>query len=199
MIFVNSMSDLFHENVPLSFISNVFDVITRAPRHIFQILTKRSRRLRTVGHLLPWPHDVWMGVSVEESEFMSRVDDLRRTPAKVKFVSFEPLLGPIGKIDLKGIDWVIVGGESGPGARPIQVGWVDCIRDQCLAAEVPFFFKQWGGVNRKKGGRLLHGRTWDELPTSGDIGDRRLYQPRNDSSQERLPLEFASPPSESRA
>lgn len=166
MIFVNSMSDLFHEDVPLSFIRSVFDVMARASWHTFQILTKRSGRLRNLCHLLPWPDNVWMGVSVEAREFVPRVDALRKTPAKVKFVSFEPLLGPMGTLDLTAINWVIVGGESGPGARPMSVRWVESIRDQCSVAGVPFFFKQWGGANKRKAGRLLEGRTWDELPAS---------------------------------
>jgi protein gp37 len=181
MIFVNSMSDLFHENVPASFISSVFDVMRRCSRHTFQILTKRSARLCNLHHLLPWPHNVWMGVSIENSDYMSRVEDLRKTPAQVKFVSFEPLLGPIRCLDLTGVNWVIVGGESGPGARPMRAAWVQSIHDECVAAGVPFFFKQWGGVNRRKSGRLLHGRTWDDLPTSAGAG-----RPEPDTALDRL-------------
>ena len=163
-IFVNSMSDLFHEEVPESFISEVFQVICKSPQHTFQILTKRSKNLRRLSHNLPWPGNVWMGVSVESKDYLSRIDDLRHTPAKIKFISFEPLLGRISNIDLSGIDWVIVGGESGPGARPMSASWVEDIRDQCLAFGIPFFFKQWGGFNKKKAGRLLDNRTWDDMP-----------------------------------
>lgn len=165
-IFVNSMSDLFHEDVPLSYINSVFDVMRRASWHRFQILTKRSERLRRVAHGIDWPSNVWMGVSVESERHVNRIDDLRRTGAAVKFLSLEPLLAPLLALNLSGIDWVIVGGESGPKARPIDPDWVVDLRDQCQQAEVPFFFKQWGGVNKKKTGRLLGGRTWDELPTS---------------------------------
>jgi protein gp37 len=164
VIFVNSMSDLFHEDVPLEFIAKVFDVMAQASHHRFQVLTKRSRRLRELAPELPWPSNVWMGVSVEDEEHTYRIDCLRQTDALIKFVSFEPLLGPIRDLDLGGIDWVIVGGESGPKARPMDPTWAREIRDQCLAANVPFFFKQWGGVNKKKNGRLLDGRTWDQMP-----------------------------------
>jgi protein gp37 len=163
-IFVNSMSDLFHKEVPLEFIERVFDVMNRASWHRFQILTKRSSRLAQIGPALDWPENVWMGVTVENSEYISRIDDLRDTGAFIKFLSCEPLLGPIPKMDLEGIDWVIVGGESGPGARAMKEEWVIDIRDQCLSAGVPFFFKQWGGVNKKLAGRRLEGRTWDEMP-----------------------------------
>jgi protein gp37 len=163
-IFVNSMSDLFHEKVPVSFISKVFRVMERTPQHIFQVLTKRSENLRKLSKYLPWPDNVWMGVTVENKKHQQRIEDLRNTSAKIKFISFEPLLGPITKIDLKTIDWVIVGGESGPKARPVSSLWVEDVRDQCLIAQVPFFFKQWGGFNKKKAGRVLDGRTWDEMP-----------------------------------
>jgi len=163
-IFVNSMSDLFHEGVPLEFISKVFRVMVRASHHRFQVLTKRSKRLLDVSAKLPWPSNVWMGVSVENSEYLFRIDHLRQTGAHIKFVSFEPLVGPIDDLDLEGIDWVIVGGESGPKARPIDPDWVREIRDRCLAARVPFFFKQWGGVIKKRSGRVLDGRTWDQMP-----------------------------------
>lgn len=163
-IFVNSMSDLFHKNVPLEFIRRVFDVMHRAHWHQFQVLTKRAERLRELSEYLEWCPNIWMGVSVETSAYFSRIDDLRQTGAQIKFLSLEPLLGPLANLDLSGIDWVIVGGESGPGARPIKPEWVTDIRDQCLAAEVPFFFKQWGGTNKKKAGRSLEGRTWDEMP-----------------------------------
>ena len=171
-IFVNSMSDLFHAEVPPEFIFRVFEVMRQAPQHAFQVLTKRSERLREIAPKLPWPHNVWMGVSVENAECVYRIQHLRETEAKVKFVSFEPLLGFIPNVDLCGIDWAIVGGESGPGARAMDVAWAENIRDQCLAAEVPFFFKQWGGRNKKKAGRLLDGRTWDGMPAlSGTTGN----------------------------
>lgn len=163
-IFVNSMSDLFHDRVPLDFIARVFDVMRRATWHRFQVLTKRHERLVSIAQELPWPSNVWMGVSVESSPYRTRIDALRAVPAAVRFLSLEPLLGPLPELDLSGIHWVIVGGESGPGARPMQRGWALDIRDQCLAAEVPFFFKQWGGVQKKRAGRLLEGRTWDEMP-----------------------------------
>jgi len=166
MVFVNSMSDLFHKDVPLEFIRKVFGVMEQAERHQFQVLTKRSGRLREISGKLPWPENVWMGVSVENAKYITRIDDLRRTPAKVKFLSIEPLLGPIPDLDLDGIDWVIVGGESGPGARPMLEEWVIDIRNQCLRANIPFFFKQWGGTNKKKAGRMLEGRIWDQMPLS---------------------------------
>ncbi len=164
VIFVNSMSDLFHERVPVDFIQETFDVMRRAHWHQFQILTKRSERLVEINPLIEWPDNVWMGVSVENQNYTFRIDHLRQTYAKVKFLSLEPLLGPISTLDLQGINWAIVGGESGPGARPIQEDWVKDIRDQCLVMRVPFFFKQWGGVRKKKAGRILEGRTWDEMP-----------------------------------
>ncbi len=164
MIFVNSMGDLFHEKVPLKFIQDVFEVMAKAEQHQFQVLTKRSARLLEMNKSLVWPDNVWMGVTVENEDCRFRIDDLRRTGAKIKFLSLEPLLGPLPKLNLKKIDWVIVGGESGPGARPVLPEWVHDIRDQCRRAEVPFFFKQWGGFNKKKNGRLLDGRTWDQLP-----------------------------------
>lgn len=163
-VFVNSMSDLFHEDVPLEFIQQVFDVMRRAPQHHFQILTKRSQRLSELATELPWAGNIWMGVTVESSDFVARIDDLRETDAAIKFISFEPLLGPIAKYDLGEIDWVIVGGESGPGARAMDRQWVVDIRDRCLTANVPFFFKQWGGVNKKRNGRNLDEIIWDELP-----------------------------------
>ena len=163
-VFVNSMSDLFHVDVPVRFIRDVFDVMRRAWWHQFQVLTKRAERLAALSHELDWPANVWMGVSVETSHYVSRVDDLRRTGAAVKFLSIEPLLGAVGEINLHGIDWVIVGGESGPRAREMNREWVVDIRRQCRAARVPFFFKQWGGVNKKRTGRLLDGKTYDEFP-----------------------------------
>ena len=164
IIFVNSMSDLFHEDVPESFILRVFDVMNKASRHQFQVLTKRSERLAKLSARLPWSDNIWVGVSVENENYTFRIDHLRKVSARVRFLSLEPLLGPIERLDLEGIDWVIVGGESGPGARPMQPEWVQDIRDQCISAGVPFFFKQWGGVNKKKAGRILEGRTWDNIP-----------------------------------
>lgn len=164
MVFVNSMSDLFHPDVPTSFIGRVFDVIRHARRHQFQILTKRSERLAALAPNLVWPDNLWMGVSVENTRYISRVGHLCSTSARIKFLSLEPLLGPLPRLPLSGIDWVIVGGESGPSARPLQPEWVTEIRDQCLESGVPFFFKQWGGVNKKKAGRKLEGRTWEDLP-----------------------------------
>ncbi len=165
-IFVNSMSDLFHSDVPYSFIQEVFAVMAAAHWHQFQVLTKRSERLIEISHLLDWRENIWMGVSAEESRYSHRIDHLRETAAAVKFLSLEPLLGPLEGLDLSGIDWVIVGGESGPGARPIKPEWVASIRDQCIESEVPFFFKQWGGTQKSKTGRLLEGRTWDEMPSA---------------------------------
>jgi len=165
MIFVNSMSDLFHRDVPTEFVLRVFDVMSRAGWHTFQLLTKRSDRLLELNPELSWPVNVWMGVSVESQDYRFRVDHLRQTGAHVKFLSLEPLLGPLPGLDLRGINWVIVGGESGPGARPLQERWVLDIRDQCHESQAPFFFKQWGGVRKKRAGRLLEGRTWDAMPT----------------------------------
>ena len=164
MIFVNSMSDLFHRDVPNEFILQVFDVMQRACWHTFQLLTKRSDRLFELSAQLPWSPNVWMGVSVESRDYQYRMDHLRQTGARVKFLSLEPLLGPLHTLDLTEINWVIAGGESGPGARPLQEEWLLDIRDQCQTNRVPFFFKQWGGVWKKRAGRLLEGRTWDEMP-----------------------------------
>jgi protein gp37 len=163
-VFVNSMSDLFHEEIPLEYIQRVFDVMAAVPRHTFQILTKRSNRLREVASRLPWPSNVWMGVSVESSDMLFRVTDLEAVPAAIRFLSCEPLLGPLSQIPLSHIHWVIVGGESGPGARPMEPSWVYEILHQCRAANVPFFFKQWGGVRKSRTGRVLNGRTYDEYP-----------------------------------
>jgi protein gp37 len=163
-IFVNSMSDLFHEEIPFEYIQQVFGVMNRANWHQYQILTKRAERIEELSPKLQWSPHIWMGVSVENNDYLWRIDHLRRTQAHVKFLSIEPLLGPLGKIDLRGIDWVIVGGESGPGARTMETEWVKDIRDQCLKTGVAFFFKQWGGVQKKKAGRMLEGRTWDEMP-----------------------------------
>jgi protein gp37 len=163
-IFVNSMSDLFHKAVPVEFILRIFDVMRRADWHQYQLLTKRSERLLELDQQLVWLPHIWMGVSVEDQDHVYRIDHLRQTHACTKFLSVEPLLGPLSNLDLSGIDWVIVGGESGPGARPMKPTWVTSIRDQCRRAQVPFFFKQWGGVHKKRAGRELDGRTWDEMP-----------------------------------
>jgi len=163
-IFVNSMSDLFHEDVPMDFVQSVFRVMGQAHWHQFQVLTKRSDRLLLMDPLLDWAPNVWMGVSVESAAYQWRIDHLRRTRAAVRFLSVEPLLGPIPSLELQGIHWVIVGGESGPGARPMSAEWVVGIRDRCRASGVPFFFKQWGGVFKKRAGRTLEGRTWEDMP-----------------------------------
>ncbi|HEX6731833.1 MAG TPA: phage Gp37/Gp68 family protein [Pyrinomonadaceae bacterium] len=163
-IFVNSMSDMFHIDVPSEFILKAFDVMRRAQWHRFQVLTKRAERLEELSAKLPWPDNLWMGVSVESEKYLSRIDHLRRTGAAIKFLSLEPLLGPLENLRLDGIDWVIVGGESGPGARPMKTEWVQAVRDQCVGSRVPFFFKQWGGVWKKKFGRILDGQTWNEMP-----------------------------------
>jgi len=163
-VFVNSMSDMFHADVPASFVHAAFTVMRRASWHQFQVLTKRSERLLKLSPTIVWPENVWMGVSVENEDYSFRIDHLRSTGAWTKFLSLEPLLGPLPRLDLRAIDWVIVGGESGPGARPLDPAWVLQIKDQCAKAGVPFFFKQWGGFSKKKAGRLLQGRTWDELP-----------------------------------
>lgn len=165
-IFVNSMSDLFHEDVPEEFIGRVFETMVACPQHTFQVLTKRSRRLRDMAGRLPWPKNVWIGVSVENERVLGRMDDLREVPASVRFVSCEPLLGPLDNLNLRGIHWVIVGGESGPHARPMKPEWVESILEQCRQAGVAFFFKQWGGTRKEFTGRLLHGRTYDEMPVS---------------------------------
>lgn len=163
-IFVNSMSDLFHAKVPDYFIVKTFKIMKQANWHHFQILTKRSARLKKLSQRIDWPKNVWIGVSVENEETKSRIDDLRWVPAQIKFLSIEPLLGPLSTLELNNIDWVIVGGESGPGAREMKEEWVIQVKEQCIKQNVPFFFKQWGGVNKKKTGRILQGRTWDELP-----------------------------------
>jgi protein gp37 len=169
-IFVNSMSDLFHRDVPDGFILKVFSIMKRAHWHKFQVLTKRSERLMELSPRLHWPTNIWMGVSVENQEYSFRIDHLRETGAQIKFLSLEPLLGPLPDLDLNEIDWVIVGGESGPGARPMKPEWVAEIRDQCLSARVPFFFKQWGGAKRKRAGRSLEGKTWNEMPAQTVAG-----------------------------
>jgi protein gp37 len=164
LVFVDSMSDLFHARVPRSFVREVFEVMADTPQHTYQILTKRSRRLRRIAPELTWPPNVWMGVSVEAADQLYRIEDLRAVPAAVRFLSCEPLLGPLGDLELKDVDWVIAGGESGRGHRPVAVAWVRELRDACQRQSVPFFFKQWGGPTPKSGGRMLEGRTWDEMP-----------------------------------
>ena len=164
LIFVNSMGDLFHEQVPLEFVQQCFAVISDTPQHTYQLLTKRSERLAEFADALDWSMNLWMGVTVESQAEVKRIADLRRVPAAIRFLSIEPLLGPIEELDLSGIHWVIVGGESGPKARPMKEEWVMAIRDRCLQEDVPFFFKQWGGVRKKATGRMLAGRTWDAMP-----------------------------------
>lgn len=164
IVFVNSMSDLFHEEVPLSFITRVFNVMRDNPQHVFQVLTKRAERLLELDSKLKWSHNIWMGVSVEDQKVEDRIELLRKTNARVKFLSLEPLLGPLPNLNLEKIDWVIVGGESGHNPRPMKVDWVLDIQEQCEKNEVAFFFKQWGGKNKKKSGRLLNGKTYDEMP-----------------------------------
>lgn len=173
LIFVNSMSDLFIDEVPDEFIQKVFDVMNRASWHTFQVLTKRTERFCEMSPLLPWSDNIWMGVSVENTDYAHRIEHLRNTTARMKFLSLEPLLGPIPDMDLHGIDWVIVGGESGPGARSMKEAWVLDIKEQCVRSGVPFFFKQWGGVRKKAAGRMLDGRTWDEMPLS-NLGNRKF-------------------------
>jgi protein gp37 len=163
-IFVNSMSDLYHPGIPDGFIRNVFATMVRASWHTFQVLTKRSERLEQISRSLPWRSNIWQGVSVEDARVVNRIEHLRRVPAKVRFLSLEPLIGPLDRLDLTGIHWVIVGGESGPGARPMDPAWVRSIRSQCRQQDVPFFFKQWGGVHKSMAGRRLDGRTWDSMP-----------------------------------
>jgi protein gp37 len=163
-IFVNSMSDLFHEAVPINYILQVFDVMRAADWHQYQILTKRSERLLSLSGRIKWLKHIWMGVSIESDAYCHRASHLRQTAAEIKFLSLEPLLGPLTSLSLEGIDWVIVGGESGPGARPMRAEWVEAIRDRCLKSGVPFFFKQWGGKRKSRTGRTLDGRTWDEMP-----------------------------------
>jgi protein gp37 len=163
-VFVNSMSDLFHKDIPFQFIQDVFRVMNETPKHTYQVLTKRSDRLKQLGPLLNWTENIWMGVSVEDQTAVRRIEDLLAVGAEVRFLSIEPLISRISDLKLHGIDWVIVGGESGPGARPMNEEWVTEIRDQCISQTVPFFFKQWGGTNKKKTGRILEGRTWNEMP-----------------------------------
>ncbi len=164
LIFVNSMSDLFHRDIPTEFIKRVFSVMQTSSQHQFQVLTKRAERVAELNDHLIWGDNVWMGVSIESNDYRKRIDYLKRTSAKIKFLSLEPLLGPLPGLDLEGIDWVIVGGESGPHSRPMKADWVRQIRAQCVTAKVPFFFKQWGGVFKSRTGRTLDGRTWDQMP-----------------------------------
>ncbi|HVK77245.1 MAG TPA: phage Gp37/Gp68 family protein [Kofleriaceae bacterium] len=173
-IFVNSMSDLFHDDVPAAYIRRVFGVMKRASQHQFQVLTKRAERMARLAENLAIPPHVWMGVSVENQKYTPRIDELRKVDAAIRFLSIEPLLGPIEKLDLRDIHWVIVGGESGHGARPMDPTWVRSIRDQCVASNVKFFFKQWGGVRKHVTGRVLDGRTWDEMPAAPHTGSARL-------------------------
>jgi len=168
MVFVNSMGDLFHKKVPLGFIEQVFDVMNSADQHFYQVLTKRAKRLLKLSEMIKWDSHIWMGVTVESKTFKHRIDYLRKTAAKIKFLSLEPLLGPLGELDLSGIDWVIAGGESGPRARTMDAEWAREVRDQCIEQNVPFFFKQWGGVQKKKNGRILDGVTWDEMPLKNE-------------------------------
>jgi protein gp37 len=177
LVFVNSMSDLFHAKVPLSFVRDVFTVMRETPQHTYQVLTKRSVRMRRLASRLEWPANTWMGVSVEDARHLGRLDDLRATPAAVRFLSAEPLLGPLTGLNLAGIEWVITGGESGPAARPCDPSWVRYIRDACAAEGVAFFHKQWGGRTPKAGGRTLDGRTWNQMPTqSSDQSRDRLAE-----------------------
>ncbi len=170
LVFVNSMSDLFHARVPDDFIRRVFAVMAGTRRHTYQVLTKRPRRAARLAAALPWPRNVWLGVSVETARYLPRADTLRAVPAAVRFISAEPLLGPLDGLALGGIGWVIAGGESGPGYRPPEAAWFRALRDQCAAAGVPFFFKQWGGPTPKAGGRVLDGRTWDQMPATTTAG-----------------------------
>ena len=169
VVFVNSMSDLFHEEIPLEFVQRVFSTMREAEQHTFQVLTKRSERLVELAGDIDWPENVWMGVSIENADYLYRLDHLKEINAAVKFVSFEPLLGAIGDADLSGIGWVVVGGESGPKSREIKEEWVLDIKAQCEKDAALFFFKQWGGTNKKKAGRLLLGRTWNEMPLTATL------------------------------
>lgn len=186
MIFVNSMSDLFHKSVPEEFANRVFDTMEQADWHVFQVLTKRSSRMRSfINRRYPRsaaPPHIWLGVSVEDERRRSRIDHLRSTQATVRFLSLEPLIGPVGHMNLDNIHWVIVGGESGPHARPMQIQWAREVRDQCVHAAVPFFFKQWGGIRPKSGGRLLDGREWNELPFINGFG-KRTASSKDDASE----------------
>ncbi|MCL2140477.1 MAG: phage Gp37/Gp68 family protein [Dehalococcoidia bacterium] len=163
-IFVNSMSDLFHADVPLGYIQRIFDVMNNNSRHIFQVLTKRAERLRELAGLLNWTNNIWLGVTVENAKNKNRIDCLRNTPANIKFISFEPLIDDVGPVNLEGVDWAIIGGESGWSARPIQENWIINIKKQCEKQGTHFYFKQWGGTNKRKTGRVLLGKTWDDMP-----------------------------------
>jgi protein gp37 len=174
LIFVNSMSDLFHKDVPLKFIRKIFDVMSQADRHIFQILTKRSERMLSLSSKLVWPENVWAGVTVESSQYYHRLGDLRRVPAAIRYVSLEPMLGPMPDFPIEGVDWIILGGESGPGARPMKKSWVIEIRDRCRKYNIPFFFKQWGGFNRKETGCMLDGKYYHEMPRLRSDSSRDL-------------------------
>jgi protein gp37 len=178
-IFVNSMSDLFHEDVPSEYVRAVFSIMRKASWHRFQVLTKRADRLLELNPSIDWTRNIWMGVSIENNKYVPRADALKKTGAHVKFLSLEPLLGPLPSLQLDGINWVIAGGESGPGARVMEPEWVTTIRNHCVSAGVPFFFKQWGGVNKKRAGRLLEGRAWNELPVvRPDVATERLAMRR---------------------
>lgn len=170
VIFVNSMSDLFHEDIPDDYVAQVFDVMARADHHVYQVLTKRHERLAVLAPHLPWPNHIWMGVTIENRRFVNRADYLRQVPAKTRFISAEPLLGYLEGLDLTGIHWVIAGGESGPKHRPVRADWVRFVRDTCQKQGVPFFFKQWGGLRSKSGGRILDDREWNEMPTQDELG-----------------------------
>lgn len=185
-IFVNSMSDLFHEKIPTSFIKKVFETMKKAYWHKFQVLTKRSSRLKELASQLYWPDNVWMGVTVENKEVKKRIYDLRDVPSAIRFISFEPLLEFIGSLNLKNINWIIVGGESGPGARPMKKDWVQEIRRQCINENIPFFFKQWGGVNKKKSGRTLDDQIWDEMPIIPDKNNNHRKKAPNLTSSPML-------------
>lgn len=164
MVFVNSMGDMFHESIPLEYIQRVFETMVKARHHVFQVLTKRSSRMFELASHLPWPENIWLGVTVESGKYLYRIDNLKRTPAKIKFLSIEPMIGPVDGLVLDGIDWVIVGGESGHQARIIEKEWAIAVRDICTSSAVPFFFKQWGGANKKKAGKILDGMIWDQFP-----------------------------------
>ena len=170
LVFVNSMSDLFHGRVPVAFLERVFEVMADTPRHTYQVLTKRPERAAFLADRLPWPPNVWLGASVESNDYLWRAEQLRAIPARIRFLSLEPLLAPVPDLDLAGLDWVIVGGESGPGARPLEPDWARAVRDRCGEANVPFFFKQWGGVHKHRTGRTLDGRTWDGFPDMAQPG-----------------------------
>ncbi len=179
IIFVNSMSDLFHDKIPISFIQRCFSTMERAAHHTFQVLTKRPERAAELAMNLPWPDNVWLGTSVENQTFVGRVPVLSTIPAAIRFLSIEPLIGPISRLPLHGINWVIVGGESGPNARPMKADWATGIRDRCIRYDVPFFFKQWGGVQKSRTGRLLEGRTWDEMPSLSRRGNGKTQKRRS--------------------